>query len=774
MIQFRSRRATSGPRRNLFLLAAATLAATVGAVPLAQAGATVSSYPYAAHGGIEDAYVTGADPGTTVSFTNAAHQVVATATADALGSFLARNLTPGTGYQSHATVGGVSRTSSITVLSTATAVPASLYTSQHLKVGINYITMRDGVSLAATLRLPPGKTLAQGPFPTVIEYSGYNVAGPASLIDSLTGKAVPNPALLPSTATIVGSFLAPELGFAVVSLQMRGTACSGGAFDLFGRDSDYDGYDAVEIVAHQSFVLHHKVGLVGISYSGISQFEVAGTRPPDLAAIAPMSPTDDLYSTGYPGGIYNNGFAASWIADRENDALPASMGGQPWAQAEIATGDTTCLNNQALHLQSQSLNSLLGPGLERTPSLYDQRSPAVWATHINVPVFVVGSLQDEQTGPQWVNLIPALAKDQYVFATVDNGLHIDSMGPATITRWLEFLEIFVAGRTTQTSAVRGAYAALKLLHPAILHSSTGTSEMPLPALRFSTSATLTSVKTAFIKSDPRVRVLFNNGAGPLGPGTLQPTAEQDYTSWPPTPGALTRLYLSTGGKLSAKGSTNSVSFLPNPANRPAVDLPSGNPWNAQPPYVWSAVTGTDGLGFLTTPFAKQTTIVGPASLDLYVKSSAIDTDLQVTVSEVRPDGHEVFVATGVARASFHTYASTSTVLHPVTQYLTSQQHNLLAGQYTLVRIAIDPIAHIFSAGTKLRIVISAPGGDRAAWTYATYPTSGLVSDTVSLGGVFASSLAFNIVANATVLPEAACGALRGEPCRSYAAAGNGG
>ena len=761
-------------RGRAVTVALTTTLATLAAVPMSSAGASTSNFAYSAHGGIDEAYVTGADPGSTVSFTNSSHAVVASASADSLGSYVARNLTPGAGYQAHAVVHGVATTSSITVLATTTKVPASLYSSQTLKVGLNYITMRDGVSLAATLRLPPGKTLAQGPFPTLIEYSGYNVAGPASLIDSLTGNPVSNPALLPSSSTIVGSFLAPELGFAVVSLQMRGTACSGGAFDLFGYDSDYDGYDAVEIVAHQSFVLNHKVGLVGISYSGISQFEVAGTRPPDLAAIAPMSPTDDLYSTGYPGGIYNNGFAASWIADRENDALPASLGGQPWAQAEIATGDTTCANNQALHLQSESLNSLLGPGLERTPSLYDQRSPAVWATHINVPVFVVGSLQDEQTGPQWTNLIPALAKDKSVFATMDNGLHIDSMGPATITRWLEFLELYVAGRTTTSSAVKGAYAALKFLHPVIMNGSTGTSEMALPALRFTTITSLSAAKKAFVAQDPRVRVLYNNGAGPLGPGTLQPMGEQDFTAWPPKQGVVTRWYLSAGGVLGTKGAAASVSYLPNPANRPLGDLPSGNPWSAQPPYAWTAVTGSDGLGFVSAPFAHQTTVDGPASLDLYVKSSALDSDLQVTISEVRPDGNEVYVATGVARASFRTYASTSTALHPVTQYLTSKAHNLPAGTYSLVRVAIDPIAHIFAAGTRLRVVISAPGGDRAAWTYATYATGGTVTNTVSLGGVFPSSLAFDVVANTTSYVEAACGALRGEPCRTYAAAGNGG
>ncbi len=71
------------------------------------------------------------------------------------------------------------------MLSTRSTPPPSFYADQHLAAGLNYLTMRDGVKLAATVRLPPGKTLADGPFPTVIEYSGYAVAGPASLIAAL-------------------------------------------------------------------------------------------------------------------------------------------------------------------------------------------------------------------------------------------------------------------------------------------------------------------------------------------------------------------------------------------------------------------------------------------------------------------------------------------------------------------------------------------------------------------------------------------------------------
>ena len=44
-------------------------------------------------------------------------------------------------------------------------------------------------------------------------------------------------------------------------------------------------------------------------------------------------------------------------------------------------------------------------------------------------------------------------------------------------------------------------------------------------------------------------------------------------------------------------------------------------------------------------------IAGPSSLDLYLKSSARDTDLQVTLSEVRPDGKETYVQNGWLRAS---------------------------------------------------------------------------------------------------------------------------
>ena len=370
----------------------------------------------------------------------------------------------------------------------------------------------------------------------MIEYSGYNVAGPTDPIPYVIASAlgVPctncgDPNLLPDSATYVGAVLARLSGFATVSLQMRGTGCSGGAFDLFGYPSDYDAYDAIEIVAHQSWVANHRVGMVGISYSGLSQFPSAGTDPPALTAIAPLSPTDDLFSTGYPGGIYNNGFAASWVSARIDDAKPAATYsdgkvvqssstpianvGQPWTYYEIdaelsaGNGKSTCLANQALHGQSEDLDGIVGPqlvapgtGAGRDPSLFDRRSMVDWAQHVIVPVFLSGALEDEQTGPQWPPLIDAIPKTTPVFANMVNGGHIDSTDPQTISRWLEFLDIFVAGRVPTEP---GGIDAIALDQFAGSASGVPSSEVaPLPPTRFTDAPNVTAARDDFASPDP--------------------------------------------------------------------------------------------------------------------------------------------------------------------------------------------------------------------------------------------------------------------------------
>jgi uncharacterized protein len=765
-------------------------------------------------GSVDEAWLTGAHPGDRIVLAQHGTTVSNPANpgrADSLGSLIIRNVRPGAAYSWLDRTSG-QRTLSFAVLAPGANPPtdSALYTQQPMHEGLNYIAMRDGIELAATVRYPYGATCsATSPCPTVVEYSGYNVAGPTDpippLIDSTLRVPCTNcgdPNLLPDSATDVGAVVARVSGFATVSLQMRGTGCSGGAFDLFGYPSDYDAYDAIEIVAHQPWVANHKVGMVGISYSGLSQFPAAGTDPPGLAAITPMSPTDDLFSTGYPGGIYNNGFAAEWVDARIDDAKPAatyrdgrvsqssaapiSGVGQPWTYYEIdaelaATHGTssTCLANQALHDQSQDPSGLVGPQMvaagkdspDRDPALFDRRSMIDWAAHIKVPVFVSGALQDEQTGPQWPALIDAIPKTTPVFANMVNGGHIDSLDPQTISRWLEFLDIYVADKVPTAPS---ALDTLVLDRFAATASSQVSAEAPLPAVRFTDAPTVAAARAEFDAQTPLVRVLFDNGAGSAGPGEIESTYSANFSSWPP-PGTVTRLFFGPDGSLASPRppASSSTTFTLNPGVRPRTSLPAGgNPWAADPGWDWTPVPSPDGIAFQTAPFTTSTTIVGPATVDLWVKAPAPVEDFQATITEVRPQsGQEEYITSGFLRSSNQVDAPNSTPLYTDPTYLPADTRDLSSDRYSLVKIPVDPIVHTFRPGTELRVVLSAPGGDRPVWTFATLDDG--QKATVGLGGLAASSLTVNVVGGVDATPALpVCGSLRGEPCRAYVAESN--
>ena len=159
----------------------------------------------------------------------------------------------------------------------------------------------------------PGVTLPPipaGPSPTLIEYSGYGYADPSGPQNGI-------------------AIVANLMGFTVVDVNMRGTGCSGGAYDFFEPLQSLDGYDVIETIARQPWVLHNKVGMMGISYGGISQLFTGALNPPSLAAISPLSVIDNTQTTLYPGGILNTGFALNWAKERVHDALPASPTGRP-------------------------------------------------------------------------------------------------------------------------------------------------------------------------------------------------------------------------------------------------------------------------------------------------------------------------------------------------------------------------------------------------------------------------------------------------------------
>ncbi|HXY92621.1 MAG TPA: CocE/NonD family hydrolase [Acidimicrobiia bacterium] len=703
--------------------------------------ATAATVTFQVQGSVEQVAVTGAPKGATARLLDASGHTVARRAIDGEGATLFRHVHPG---RHTVTVGGA-RSRPVAVTSVDDVPPQSLYSSQRLGPGFGYIRTRDGTLLSADVVLPG--PVADGPYPTVVEYSGYDPSNPDGHQPAST--------------------LAQLLGFATVGVNLRGTGCSGGAFDYFEPLQSLDGYDAIETVAAQPWVAHGKVGMVGISYPGLTQLFVAATRPPHLAAITPLSVTDDTYQTLYPGGILNNGFAVGWADDRQADAEPSAS---DWARRRIADGDTTCADNQALRLQSPSVSREI-TALGRNPEPADDAlAPARFVHKIDVPVFLAGSWQDEETGGHWPEMLDQFAPGVVVKATLTNGIHADSLGPEVITRWAEFLDFYVARRVPSISPSVRAIASAAL-------AGTFGDGTELPPDRFAPGTDYATALAAY-QAEPPVRVLFDSGAG--GPeGAPIAAMEASFPSWPPPATTATTWYLAAGGRLepTAPAPATSDHYVYDPGAFPRTDAPAGDEGSEQAKATkldWKPVPAGKALGYVTAPLGADTVILGSGSVDLWLRSTAPDVDLEVTVSEVRPDGEETYVQSGWLRASKRALdPAASTDLHPVPTYRASDTRPLPKGRYSLVRVPLFPFGHVFRAGSRIRIVVQPPGGNRPAWAFDALTYHHEVVNDVAVGGDHPSRVVLPVVPGipvTTPLPE--CGSLRGQPCRAYVAPSN--
>jgi hypothetical protein len=100
---------------------------------------------------------------------------------DHLGSYLFRKVAPGSGYAVRMTQPMPREVSPLTVLSVPGSQPAqTFYSNQRIVAGFNYITTRDGTTLSAYVTLPG--PVEMGPYPTVVNYSGYSPSKPGEPI----------------------------------------------------------------------------------------------------------------------------------------------------------------------------------------------------------------------------------------------------------------------------------------------------------------------------------------------------------------------------------------------------------------------------------------------------------------------------------------------------------------------------------------------------------------------------------------------------------------
>ena len=170
---------------------------------------------------------------------------------------------------------------------------------------------------------------------------------------------------------------------------------------------------------------------------------------------------------------------------------------------------------------------------------------------------------------------------------------------------------------------------------------------------------------------------------------------------------------------------------------------------------WTRFGPGQELSYVTDPFAADTVFAGPGYAEVFVASDAGgDVGVQVSVSEVRPDGTEVLLQNGwldlAHRAEDRHRNDGLEIVHPFTERF---RRPLEPGEVVEARIGLPSFAHPVRAGSRLRLSIATPGRNHATWEFENPDYGGDVpTQTVARTRAMPSALVLSVLDGVTVPP----------------------
>jgi hypothetical protein len=506
--------------------------------------------------------------------------------------------------------------------------------------------MRDGVTLRADIYRPN----ADGKFPVLLQRTPYN-----------------------KTNGINFGVRAAARGFVVIFQDVRGRYSSEGEWYTFKHESD-DGYDSVEWAAALPYS-NGKVGMFGGSYVGATQMLAAIAHPPHLAGICPVV-TASNYHNGwtYQGGAFEQWFNQSWTSGLAQDTFD--------------------------HAVAKNTNALQGMW----------KLPLTSYPLFNFPDPPAGLTFTNELAPYFLDWLAHPSYDDYWKKLSIEEHYADIQVPALhVAAWYD---IFLGGSLRNFSGIRahggdGARAGQRLL--VIIGGHAGDGQKigdvdfgPAAAQWNEDDVTLSwyefllkGIQNDFAKQKPvRIFVMGRNE-----------WREED--DWPLARAQSTKYYLhSTGAANSLRGNGGLSIIAPrseatdhytyDPANpAPTVGGPlCCDGWHMPPgPRDQRVVENRDDVLIYSTPvFAQDTEVTGPVSLELFAKSSAVDTDFTAKLVDVAPDGFAQNLTEGILRARYRDSQEKPALMNP--------------GQIYKFTIDLWSTSNVFLKGHMLRLEVS--------------------------------------------------------------------
>jgi putative CocE/NonD family hydrolase len=518
------------------------------------------------------------------------------------------------------------------------------------------VTMSDGTVLRANVFLPDD---ASGPLPTVLTVTGYNKDGTLS-----DGQCAPG------TATEDASLL--DHGYAVMTLDERGTGASGGQWDSWGERTQLDYREVLDWIQAQPWS-DGRVATFGGSYMGITTLlvaeadaqRVADGKPRAVRAAWAEVPMADAYrDVTFHGGAVDTGFIPLWLGLTTADSsMPPSTGmTDPQAAASVYPGH---LANAARFVAPTAASMATGGELAYDGPFYRQRSPITRIESLRIPVAWVGGWWD-------------------IFQRGQPALY-EAMVNAPHKLWFQM----------------PSYHGLK--EQAAWDQLGIGSRQDVRRRWF--DRWLKGADNG-IERQPDVNLY-----------TLGAKRWDQPPKWPLPNAKYTPLHLDAGGALSSAAPVADAGDV-------APLLPVSSPCSRMT-FQWSAGLApvdqceTDNrtyeataLTYTTPPLERDTQVTGHILARVWAElTGASDATLTAVLSDVAPDGKSTQLTGGFllasqravdpARSTFHK----GVMIRPWHPFTRESQRPVAPGEATAYDIEIYPTSNVFAAGHRIRLTI---------------------------------------------------------------------
>jgi len=415
-------------------------------------------------------------------------------------------------------------------------------------------------------------------------------------------------------------------GYVVVLVDSRGRYDSEGTWDPFDAKHKTDGYDLVEWMAQQLWS-NGKVGMIGGSYGGWTQWWTADTAPPHLTAIVPaVAPADHFEDGPYRNGVLLGNWMPDWAAGMSGRTAQSS--GKPGAYGGWSREDYK-------HTPYIDINAYRG--LESAP----------W--------FAKWYQQNKSTDPYWKG-IAYQGMEHYSRMVVPS---------LAFTGWFDVVH---SGSPMNYLGMRKFGATPEARRPSLVIGpwTHGINERVVGGIDYGPESTI-DVKGYTVRWLDHFLKGIENGVERDPPvyvfvmGENKWHAEQD---WPLPQTKPTKYYLVSGGHANSLKGDGTLTTSPpredesdrytyNPRN------PTLDPFESYPNrsgHIDGALDtrlsaiGDEVLVYQTHPLESPVEVTGPIEATLYAATSARDTDWMVRLVDVQPDGRALLLADGAMRA----------------------------------------------------------------------------------------------------------------------------